>query len=269
MLIQEQAVEKICASLKQDPHVKAVFVKGSMGRDEHDEHSDIDLYCLVDGEREKQFLAAREAHLEAYRPILFRDDIFIIAPQLIAVYDNLLHIDLFTVTLESFPEKDYFRVLYDPEGLLESFQETQTLELKSEEFRDAVIDVAWFLFQYQKASTRGNTIWAARMLTNVIDHLARVLLHKYAPLRAQLGVKALASSLPTELFEEVTAIINHITPREHAVAAVRISLLVEQELEWVLAVLPKETEIEPLLRRMIDAHTKKVGDTDSYKVEER
>ncbi|TWT28267.1 nucleotidyltransferase domain-containing protein [Planomicrobium sp. CPCC 101110] len=256
MLIQEQAAEKICASLMEDPHVQAVFLKGSMGRNEHDEHSDIDLYCLVEERDEKQFLAAREAHLRAYRPIIFQDDIFIIAPQLIAVYDNLLHIDLFTVTLESFPVKDYFRVLYDPEGLLDPFKAAQTLELKAEEFSDAVIDVAWFLFQYKKASARGNGIWAARMLTNVTDHLARVLLHRYAPCRAQLGMKTLAQSLPQELFEKMSAIMDATTPQEHPAAAIRISQLIGKELDWILADLPEDAQIEPLLRRMIEAPAK-------------
>lgn len=256
MLIQEQAVEKICASLTKDPCVQAVFLKGSMGRNEHDEHSDIDLYCLVREKDEKQFLEAREAHLRAYRPIIFQDDIFIIAPQLIAVYDNLLHIDLFTVTQESFPGKDYFRVLYDPEGLLDPFKAGQTLELKAEEFLDDVIDVAWFLFQYKKACARGNGLWAARMLTNVTDHLARILLHRYAPCRAQLGMKTLAQSLPQALFAEMAGIISSITPREHPAAAVRISLLIGKELEWILAALPEDAQIEPLLRRMIDFHAK-------------
>ena len=56
MLPQELAVEKICSSLKNDPHVQAIFLKGSMGRNEHDEFSDIDLYCLVNKEDEEQFL---------------------------------------------------------------------------------------------------------------------------------------------------------------------------------------------------------------------
>ncbi|MDN7241157.1 nucleotidyltransferase domain-containing protein [Planococcus sp. N028] len=257
MLLQEQAVEKICASLKQDPHVLAVFLKGSMGRGEHDEHSDIDLYCLVDKDREKQFLASRKAHLEAYRPIIFHDDIFIIAPQLIVVYDDLLHIDLFTVTLDSFSEKDYFRIVYDPNKLLAQFELTQTLGLTENEFRDAVIDVAWFLFQYKKASARGNDIWATRMLTSVLDHLARVLLHKYAPHRAQLGVKALEKLLPQPIFEKVKDIFGQVTPMEHQAAAAKISELVANEMEWLATVLPENASSEILLQRMVEFHSSK------------
>ena len=71
LLQQELAVEKICTSLKKDNLVKAIFLKGSMGRDEHDEYSDIDLYCLVEKENEELFLNKRLEHIKAYREIIF------------------------------------------------------------------------------------------------------------------------------------------------------------------------------------------------------
>jgi len=256
MLPQELAVQQICSSLKKDPLVRAVYLKGSMGRNEHDEHSDVDLYCLVDEENEKQFLENRLHHLQAYRPIIFQDDIFIIAPQIIAVFDDLLHIDLFTVTLEKFTEKDYFKVLYDPEGLMNRFTDTQGLALADNEYRDDVIDVAWFLFQYKKAAARGNDIWAVKMLSSVMDHLARVLLYKHAPHRARLGLKALNDSLPARVSERVENIFNCMTASHHAEAAALISRLVGEEMEWMLGKTSETSQIEPLLRRMVEIHAR-------------
>lgn len=256
MLPQEIAVEKIMESLKKDPFVKAVFLKGSMGRNEHDAHSDIDLYCLVEKENEKVFLLNRKTHLEAYRPIIFEDDIFIIAPQLIAVFDDLLHMDLFTVTVESYTKKDYFKVLYDPEGLMNVFTESQTLKLNGQEFNDAVIDVAWFLFQYKKAASRGNDIWAARMLTNSMEHLAKVLLYKYKPERAQLGLKTLETSLPKEILQKLELILESITPRRHREAVIRMCELLNHELDWMTRRLTDGVQIENLLRKMVELHLK-------------
>lgn len=216
MLTQEAAVEKITASLRQSPYVRSIFLKGSMARNEHDEYSDIDLYCLVEKEQEEAFLAERLSHLQAYRPVLFQDDIFIIAPQLIAVFDDLLHIDLFTVTAESFTAKDFFKVVYDPENLLEQFTESQSLEITPAEYKDHVIDVAWFLFQYRKAGARGNGVWAVKMLSHVLEHLARVLLYRYAPERAQLGLKTVSRSLPAAVFSEIEQISSKMIPADHA-----------------------------------------------------
>ncbi|RDY71426.1 nucleotidyltransferase domain-containing protein, partial [Halobacillus trueperi] len=51
-----------------------------MGRGEDDEHSDVDLYVLVDEADKEAFLKNRQMHLESYQRIIFYDDIFIIAP---------------------------------------------------------------------------------------------------------------------------------------------------------------------------------------------
>lgn len=254
MLPQELAVEKICSSLKKDKRVQAVFLKGSMGRNEHDAHSDIDLYCLVEREDEEQFLSKRLVHIEAYRKVIFYDDIFIIAPQIIAVFDDLIHIDLFTVTMESFVEKDYFKVLYDPDNLLDNFIDTQGLALTESEYRDDVMDVAWFLFQYKKAAARGNGIWAVKMLTNVLDHLARVLLFRYAPNRAQLGLKTIDKSLPNSIVSAFEEIIEHLSPHKHSKASHLISKLILEEIEWINLHITQGDQIKCFLRKMIKFH---------------
>ena len=252
MLIQEVAVEKITASLTQSPYVRAVFLKGSMGRNEHDEHSDIDLYCLVEKEQVELFLTERLTHLRAYRPVLFQDDIFIIAPQLLAVFDDLLHIDLFTVTAESFTAKDFFKVVYDPENLLEPFVESQSLALSKDEYQDHVIDVAWFLFQYRKAAARGNHVWAVKMLSQVLEHLARILLHRYAPERAQLGLKTVNRSLPTAIFSEIEGISTLMTPASHPQAASCIRELLKREYSWIDEHVSEHDKMMPLMRTMLE-----------------
>lgn len=47
-MVLNDALEVLSTSLKQDKRVQAIFVKGSVGRGEQDEHSDLDLYCLVE-----------------------------------------------------------------------------------------------------------------------------------------------------------------------------------------------------------------------------
>lgn len=251
MLAQEKAVQQICESLKGDPRVKAVFLKGSMGRGEHDEHSDIDLYCLVDRKGLDSFLSERFRHLSAYREIIFMDDIFIVAPQLIAVFDDFLHIDLFTVTADTFTGKDFYKVLFDPEGILEGFAETQGLELTPSEYRDHINDIAWFLFQYKKAAARGNSLWAVKMLSNSMEHLARALLYLYAPGRAQLGLKALQSDLPEAQYRQVEAVADVMTPEGHHKAAVMLCGFISQELGWMMDHVKDGSQIERLMKEML------------------
>ncbi|WP_251137220.1 nucleotidyltransferase domain-containing protein [Exiguobacterium sp. H66] len=77
---QLYAIEQLTDRLKQDPTVEAIFLKGSFDRGEEDFHSDLDLYCLVAEGTVSEFLPRRLAHLEAYRPVIWHDDIFIVAP---------------------------------------------------------------------------------------------------------------------------------------------------------------------------------------------
>ncbi|WP_164669788.1 nucleotidyltransferase domain-containing protein [Virgibacillus doumboii] len=254
---QEEALNIIAASLKQDSYVQAVFVKGSMGRGEQDEHSDIDLYCLVDEKNETAFLNNRVDHLRAYRELLFYEDIFIIAPQIVAVYDNLLHADLFTVTEKSFKEKDYFRVLYDPENRIDQFKATQNLTVSYGEFQDDVMDVAWFLFQHKKSAARGNDIWSVKMLNYVVNHLARVLLHHHCPNRAQLGLKTVERSLPDELVKKFSNAMEHNTPGDHGKAAKQLATIVSAEKEWILSTLDESgrRKIGTLLEEMLSFYS--------------
>jgi len=139
---QLHAIEQLVTRFKQDPAVEAIFLKGSFGRGEEDVYSDIDLYCLVSEERMAKFLTRRLTHLSVYRPIIWKDDLFIVAPQLIVVYDDLLHVDLFTVTRESLNHSDTIRVLYDPKRQLDAYVETSSLALGTQEAADeAIYDV--------------------------------------------------------------------------------------------------------------------------------
>jgi predicted nucleotidyltransferase len=246
-----EAIETITASLKTDERVRAIFLKGSFGRGEADEHSDIDLYCLVDEADVEEFLKDRLRHLKAYGEFLFYEDIFIVAPQIIAVYENLVHVDLFTVTEKTYINKDFMKILYDPENRLQKFEGIQNLKLSVLEFQDAIEYVAWFLFQYKKSAERGNDIWSVSMLHHVTNHLARVLLHRYNPGRAQLGLKALETSLPSEVMEKVRTIYEHMTPSGHVKAAGLICELLQELEEWAFAEATDPQTIRPLWDRMI------------------
>ncbi|MCD5322214.1 MULTISPECIES: nucleotidyltransferase domain-containing protein [Pontibacillus] len=230
---QDIALEKVVESLKQEPCVQSLFVKGSMGRNEHDEHSDIDLYCLVDEDGEASFLTRRLDHLRAYKDLLYYESIFIIAPQVIGVYEDGLHIDLFTVTKKTIQEKDYFKVLYDRDEVMKDYQLTQNLTLTTEEARDRAETVVWFLFQYTKAKDRGNDLWATEMLREVMRSMSRLLLYRYANDRAQLGMKAIHKDLPQSKKDQLLEIYEQITPSAHHEAGKKILKMIDEEYGWI------------------------------------
>jgi predicted nucleotidyltransferase len=239
---QEIAVEKVAVSLKGDPSVLSIFLKGSMGRSEHDQYSDIDLYCLVEEGGEKAFLGRRLDHLKAYKDLIFYDDIFIIAPQIIAIYDDWLHIDLFTVTEKTIQQKDFFKVLYDPDNLMEKYNAVQHLTITNEDFRNCVLDASWFLFQHNKAADRGNHTWATEMLRHSMRNVATILLAGYASERALLGLKTIHRDLPIEKQDKILEIYELMTPSQHNRAAQCIAILLKDEFQWIQRELGNEDQ---------------------------
>ncbi|PAF16604.1 nucleotidyltransferase domain-containing protein [Terribacillus saccharophilus] len=247
-----EAALNLVDMLANEKEVKAVFVKGSFGRGEQDPYSDIDLYCLVEEHDLNNFLAKRLALLSKYKNVLYSEELFIIAPQVIIVY-NFLHVDLFTVTEKTFKHSDHFRVLYDPDQLLDQFKGTQKLTMSDEEYGNQIVDLTWFLFQYRKAALRENGAWAAAMLQQVTDPLSRMLLHHYAPDRAQLGLKRAEQLLPFPIFSEFKIILENVTPAGHQKAAAAILQLIAKEQSFIKNHL-KGTEkkiIDPLFQKLV------------------
>lgn len=251
--MHEAALNRLVDILANEEEVKAVFVKGSFGRGEQDAYSDIDLYGLVEEYDLDNFLKKRLALLSKYKDVLYNEDLFIIAPQLIVVYDDFLHVDLFTVTEKTFKQSDHFRVLYDPDQLLDQFKGTQKLTMSDEEYGNQVIDLIWFLFQYRKAALRENGTWAAAMLQQVTDPLSRMLLHHYAPDRAQLGLKRAEQLLPSSIFSEFKIILENVTPANHQKAAAAILQLLSKEQSFIKNHLKgKERQIiDPLFQKIV------------------
>ncbi|PAF39353.1 hypothetical protein CHH58_01485 [Terribacillus saccharophilus] len=251
--MHEAALNSLVDMLANEKEVKAVFVKGSFGRGEQDPYSDIDLYCLVEEHDLDNFLAKRLALLSKYKNILYSEELFIIAPQVIIVYNDFLHVDLFTVTEKTFKQSDHFRVLYDPDQLLDQFKGMQKLTMSDEEYGNQIVDLTWFLFQYRKAALRGNGAWAAAMLQQVTDPLSRMLLHHYAPDRAQLGLKRAEQLLPFPIFSEFKIILENVTPAGHQKAAGAILQLIAKEQSFIKNHL-KGTEkkiIDPLFQKLV------------------
>ena len=247
-MILEEAVETLVASLKQDDLVQAIFLKGSMGRNEHDDYSDIDLYCLVDEEALAEFLPRRLNHIRAYKELLYFDDIHIIAPQILAVYENFVHLDLFTVTEESYVAKDYIKVLYDPEDRLDSVLHQHNLALDESDLQDAWEDTVWFMYQYYFSAKRGNDLWSIQMLNQVIGHFSKLLLHIYFAERAQLGMKTLERSLPAEPLKKLRHIYRHLNVEEHQMAARQLFDFIGDEEAAIAESVPEPEAILPLWR---------------------
>jgi predicted nucleotidyltransferase len=107
---QLDAIDKILPFVIKDDAVRAVFLKGSIARDEIDEYSDVDFYCMVKNEKMNDFLKRRVDYIEQYKPLIFCEDVNFVGPQIVGVFDNGLHFDLYTVTYDSLQRTDEIKL---------------------------------------------------------------------------------------------------------------------------------------------------------------
>ncbi|MFN3633513.1 MULTISPECIES: nucleotidyltransferase domain-containing protein [Exiguobacterium] len=249
---QHDAIRIITERLKHDEAVQAIFMKGSFGRGEADEHSDIDLYVMVHPDEETSFLSRRLEHVTAYRPILLKDEIHIVAPQLIAVFDDFLHLDLFTVTQETLNHQDSIHVIYDPQQRLA--RHVTSLQLDEAAISDHAFDTVWFFFQYTKSRNRGNAMWATEMLRQGMVHFAYVLAAHHTPARASLGLKDVTQRQEIDL----RSFYDHLTPTSHEKAA-HIYLERLQAEQPFFASLSGYNVFGPFMEQLIQRETSRPG----------
>lgn len=249
---QPTAIQVITERLKQDEAVQAIFMKGSFGRGEADEHSDIDLYVMVHPDEEASFLSRRLEHLNAYRPILLKDDIFIVAPQLIVVFDDFLHMDLFTVTKDTLNHQDSMQILYDPHHLLTTHE--SSLQIEEEMTNDHAFDTVWFFFQYTKSRNRGNDIWATEMLRQGMVYFAYVLAAHHTPDRASLGLKDVTQRQEIDLHP----FYEQLTPANHEKAARLYIERLKEELPFFQS-LSGYNVFGPFMEQLIQRETSRPG----------
>lgn len=186
--MQQQAIDTLLAAARQDEAVRAVFLKGSLARGGGDAYSDVDFYCLVHADKLEAFLARRKALLEQYRPILFWMEVNHVGPQVIAIYNDRLHLDFYTVTQEKLPTGGTAKALYDPENLLADYEAT-TAALS---FAEIVLHFDSFLFslvQIETAVRRDYLTWAHYLVEKLPGEFAFLYRYLYTPDNAMLSLK--------------------------------------------------------------------------------
>lgn len=208
---QWNAVGSLVEQLKKDKAVRAIFLKGSLAREDWDQFSDIDLYCLVHEIELDSFLTRRLACLEEYAPLLFWTEVNFVGPQIVAVFENGLHVDLYTVTAETLQQTDVVKVLYDPEELLGDYA-VKSFPLSSEAVLRTFNSLAFSLLEFAAAFNRGNLIWASRLASHISSDIVLLLRYIYDPERAQLGFKRVDKYVPADTYQAVSDALDNIGP---------------------------------------------------------
>lgn len=213
----EKAVDQILPKLKGINSVVAIFLKGSIARDENDEYSDLDLYVMLKKGIQIEEVYDEVIHsLENYQKLLFYELVEIICPQIVGVFEDMLHIDCYLVHEDDYPKTDDIKILYDPNDILKDYK-TEDLALTPAMFNEVALDSCWFIYQYDHIVKRGQHLWTCQMIDKALIDTIKVLLYRYYPQKAVLGKKA-AHHLPSGIYYELIAINDLNNSKDHEIA---------------------------------------------------
>ncbi|WP_239738396.1 nucleotidyltransferase domain-containing protein [Mammaliicoccus sp. H-M32] len=226
----EVAVDNILPKMKNIEGVVAIFLKGSIARGENDAYSDLDLYVMLEKEVYVEDVYNDIINsLEQYQKLLYKELVEIICPQIVGVYENMLHVDCYIVHENKYPLTDDIKVLYDSKKILENYVK-QDLILTKEMFQDSALDSCWFIFQYDHIVNRGQNLWTTQMIDNAMNHAIKVLLYKHYPQKSLLGKKA-AHHLPIEIYNKLNAINDLNNSENHREAVSEFMKLYKMEIQ--------------------------------------
>lgn len=194
---QWRAVRCVAEAAVRDEAVKAVFLKGSLAAGSGDEYADVDLYCLVESADLPAFLERRLDLLRQYGSLLYHSEADFVGPQVVAVFADGLHFDLYSVTPEEFPGRGAISILYDPENRLPSLAGgSKDHSLPWQGIHRHFAEFSFTLLEFHASWQRGDMLWSSRLASHLSGDLGVVLRCLYDPGNGQLGTKRLERYLP-------------------------------------------------------------------------
>jgi predicted nucleotidyltransferase len=227
---QLDAINKILPLIVEDSAVRAVFLKGSIARDEIDEFSDVDFYCMVKDNEIDSFLAKRIGYMEKYRALIFWQEVNFVGPQIVGVFDDGLHFDLYTVTYDSLKRTDEIKILYDPEELLSQYV-SKKLTINDDDLLEYFDEISFTLLEFEAAYRRNDLAWASRLGSHIIGYLSIILRRIYDPDSAQLGLKRLNKKLDNNMNSKLISAMDLLGPSTVLQGIKRLVRIIDEVIE--------------------------------------
>ncbi|MGD9886848.1 MAG: aminoglycoside 6-adenylyltransferase [Bacilli bacterium] len=185
---QYQAVEKISQAIINDQMAEAIFLKGSLARKEEDEFSDVDFYVIVEESHLQQFLQKRLEYLKSYGPIMHFFETNFVGPQIVCIFEDGLHFDLYVTTLDRINHFDQIAIIYDPKHLLDKYQK-MPLALSNNEIANIIHSFCFTVIEFQAAHERKDFIFAFRLAHHMLADLGCYVRTIVDPEHAKIGLK--------------------------------------------------------------------------------
>lgn len=193
---QYQAIEKISKKVIDDNLCQAILLKGSLARETEDEYSDVDLYLIASENNLENVLIKRIEYLNSYLPIMYHTFVSH-NNQVICVYDDGLHVDLYVTTLNKLSRSDDIAIVYDPNHLLSNYVKVP-LMFSPNEIGELINSFLFTSLDFYRAYKRKDFIYSFRVANHMSAILGTFLRTYFDPDFAKLGLKGFLEKVDAE-----------------------------------------------------------------------
>ena len=224
------AIRHVGDEILKDGLVEALFLKGSIARGVDDEYSDVDMYAVVSDENRDKFLAKRIQYLEKYMPLIYWSESNFVGPQIVGVFENGLHFDLYMVMADGIPQTDDIKIIYDKNGLLEAYR-SKPLALFPKEISEYINEFSFVLLEFETAYLRKDTMWAIRLFHAELGITSLCTRFVYDKNSSKLGLKGLYKVIPEDFYREFIDVLKNATPEGILIAMKKLLGLMDKVIE--------------------------------------
>ncbi|MFC4409838.1 hypothetical protein ACFOZY_05225 [Chungangia koreensis] len=125
-IVREELLKRAVADLTSDEDVLAIYLDGSLSRNEADRFSDIDLHTIVTPEKIADFIMRKMERAEKWGNVLFHENTNPYSPVDVSHFDSFVKVDSWYHTIDEIKPSIWLRnmkILYDPNEVLEQIAE--------------------------------------------------------------------------------------------------------------------------------------------------
>lgn len=172
-IYREQLLQNALDDLKEDTDVLAIYLNGSLARQDFDHYSDIDLHTIVKDEKKADFIKDKKKRAQRWGDVLFHEGNNLGSPVIVSHYSGFVKIDSWYHSADEIKSSIWLKeasVLYDPYFLIsgvieESSRIDYVLEIDEVEFWKGKIFA--FVHETYRAVMREERLYAKSNLDRV------------------------------------------------------------------------------------------------------
>jgi len=207
-MLQYDAVNIISEVIIKDGLIDCCFLKGSLAFGLEDEHSTIDLYCIVPEHNKQAFLNKRLNYLESYKPLMHYFHLYS-QSHLVSYFDNGVQVNLHSITYDEIDRSGKLLIIYDPKKIMNDMQ-VNDLQFENDDVGFIVNEFTMNLLNIYKYFKRKDQLSAYFYAQKLLMSFSKMYRFYYEPERAKLGFKDYNPNEKEEEYKKLISLIKMI-----------------------------------------------------------